>query len=278
MKDYLEHTFDPEDPQLVSVIDELPLWSAPFGLKLLETIKLKAGIHALDIGCGLGFPLIEVAQRLGNTSKVYGIDPWESVINRVNLKIQTYKLKNIVPVKGYAENLPFEDNFFDLIVSNNGINNVEDIHATLSECHRVSKPGAQFVLTMNLPETMIEFYTVFEKVLLKNGLNAEIEKMKEQIYLKRKPLDETKSSLSIADFKIKNVIEDSFELRFLDAATMFEHYLIKYWFLDGWKKIIGFEKLESIFNEIEIELNQISRSKGEIALTIPYVTIDCTRN
>jgi len=127
MKDYLNHSFNPDDPDLISVIDELPLWSAPFGLSLLDTINLKPNINALDVGCGLGFPLIELSQRLGNTCKVYGIDPWEAAIERINLKIKTYDLKNVSVIKGVAEELPFDDNFLNLIVSNNGINNVEDL-------------------------------------------------------------------------------------------------------------------------------------------------------
>src|SRR4030067_181575 len=58
--------------EIISAIDELSLWAAPFGLKLLETIKLKKNITALDIGFGLGFPLLEVAMRLGEPSKVCG--------------------------------------------------------------------------------------------------------------------------------------------------------------------------------------------------------------
>ena len=50
-------------------IDDLPLWSAPFGLKLLETLKFKKNINVLDIGCGEGFPLIEIAARFGNGKK-----------------------------------------------------------------------------------------------------------------------------------------------------------------------------------------------------------------
>jgi protein-L-isoaspartate O-methyltransferase len=57
LKNYLHHTFSIADKELIAVIDELPLWSAPFGMKLLETINLKKGITVLDVGCGLGFPL-----------------------------------------------------------------------------------------------------------------------------------------------------------------------------------------------------------------------------
>ena len=73
MKKYLTNNLDLN--KLVNVLDELPLWSAPFGLKLLDAIEYKPNISALDIGFGNGFPLTELAMRLGETSTVYGIDP-----------------------------------------------------------------------------------------------------------------------------------------------------------------------------------------------------------
>ena len=278
MKKYLTHSFNTDDAELISVIDELPLWSAPFGLKLLDTIKLSHNIKALDIGCGLGFPVIELAQRLGDTSKVFGIDPWEKATERTLFKIKKYGINNVEIIQGIAEELPFEDSFFDLIVSNNGINNVQNMELALSECARVSKPNAQFVITLNLEDTMIEFYQVFEKVLENNNLNSEIVKMKEQIYSKRKPLSEMKELLHSVRFKIINIQHDKFYLRFVDGLTMFNHSLIKYWFLDGWKSILDGVHLEKIFNEVETELNDIAKEKGEILLTVPFVTIDCRKD
>jgi len=278
LKNYLNHTFSTEDKELIAVIDELPLWSAPFGLKLLETIKLKRGLTALDIGCGLGFPLIEVAQRLGDSSTVMGIDPWKEAIERCEQKIKKYNIPNVKVIEGVAEKMPFEDNYFDLIVSNNGINNVEDMKQSLSECRRVSKPGAQFVLTMNLEETMIEFYDAFEKVLKVNGMHNEVEKMKGHIYSKRKPLDEVKIFLTNSGFQISSVDHDSFSINFVDGTTMFNHYLIKYWFLIEWKKVVNDDDLEKLFEQTENRLNKTAKEMGELQLTIPYVTIDCIKN
>lgn len=277
MTSYLHHTFNGDDPALISIIDELPLWSAPFGLMLLDNVLLNPNINVLDIGCGLGFPLIELSQRFGDSCKFYGTDPWQSALKRAQAKIHKYDIKNTIVTKSVAEKLPFKNNSFDLIVSNNGINNVQYIDQTLSECFRVSNPGAQFLMTMNLEDSMIEFYNVFEETLIESKMNDEVAKMKDQIYSKRRPIEEIKSLIENSGFKIKNIIEDKFYLRFLNALTMFNHPLIKYWFLSSWKSILQPDNLESIFLQIEINLDNIAKENGEIRLTIPHVLIDCKR-
>jgi SAM-dependent methyltransferase len=71
-----------DSPENVQFFDELPLWSAPFGVRLFEQIHLRKNITAVDIGSGAGFPLTELAIRLGKSCTVYGIDPWEAAIVR----------------------------------------------------------------------------------------------------------------------------------------------------------------------------------------------------
>ncbi len=56
-------------------MDELPLWSAPFGLALLDTLRFRKHATVLDIGCGEGFPVIEIASRFGPTCQCIGLDP-----------------------------------------------------------------------------------------------------------------------------------------------------------------------------------------------------------
>lgn len=278
MKNYLHHSFSIDDFNLVSIIDDIPLWSAPFGLRLLDTIELKPNSKILDVGCGLGFPLVEIAQRLGNSCILFGVDPWGRALERVHLKLKTSQIKNAFPIKSVAEKLPFANNLFDLVVSNNGINNVDNLEQTLNECYRVSKSNAQFAVTLNLEETMIEFYNVFENVLKSNGLHDEIIKMKNHIYSKRKPLEEIKLLLTRAGFKVKTIYHDNFKMKFLNAKTMFNHSLIKYWFLDGWKSVVKPKDLEAIFEQIENTIDRIAITNGEFCLTIPFVTIDCRKN
>ncbi len=44
----------------------LAAWSAPFGLRLLDVVPLDPAATVLDVGCGTGFPLLELAHRLGH--------------------------------------------------------------------------------------------------------------------------------------------------------------------------------------------------------------------
>ncbi len=274
MQEYLKTKYDLTNPDIISVIDDLPLWSAPFGLKLLDTVIYRQNLKALDVGSGVGFPIIELSQRLGETCTVYGIDPWQEAVNRIKLKIKMWEINNIEMIVGKAESLNFDNNYFDLIVSNNGTNNVENEEMVFDEIARVGKKGAQLVLTVNLPETMKEFYQVFEKVLAEENKTIEIEKLKDHIFSKRKSLSHTENLVEKVGFEIKTAFEDSFKLRFTNGSAMLNHFLIKLAFLEPWKTILNEKDVSSIFAQIENELNKLAQQTGEISLTIPWVCID----
>lgn len=278
MSNYLNPVFDLNNPEFISVIDELPLWSAPFGLKMLEKINYRKNITALDIGFGLGFPLLEVAMRLGNTCKLYGIDPWEKAVERARIKLNHYQISNVEIMEGVSENIPLPDNSIDLIISNNGINNVDDINKTLKECKRIARPGAQFVFTFNTDKTMIEFYSTMENVLTEMNLRREVEKMKRHIYEKRRPDEEIVNLLSENGFVVNEINHDEFHYTYADGTTMFNHFLIRLAFIDGWKKLIPDALNETVFREIEARLNVIALERGSLKLTVPFALIDSAKN
>ena len=95
-----------DDPAVVSAFDELPLWSAPFGLRLLETVHLAPNLTVLDVGFGTGFPLLELARRLDAKSRLYGVDPWAAGTDRARDKLRTYGLTNVLLLRAVAEKVP----------------------------------------------------------------------------------------------------------------------------------------------------------------------------
>jgi arsenite methyltransferase len=275
MKKYLSNDF--YLTEYVNVSDECSIWSAPSGLKLLDYIDYKQNISALDIGFGTGFPLTEIALRLGESSTVYGIDPWSDAIVRAKKKIEYYRITNIKIFEGVAESIPLKDNSVDLIVSNNGINNVSDINQVISECSRIIKSGGQFLQTMNMDKSMFEFYGQLEKVLSELKMKTEIKFMRQHVYEKRRPLDDMISMIQKHGFIIKDLEHNQFNYKFSNGTAMLKHYFIRLAFMDSWIKILPKNSLEQIFDTIEMRLNEQAKKLGGIKLTIPFVLINAIK-
>ena len=259
------------------LFDELPLWSAPFGLKLLEHVEYKPGITALDIGCGSGFPLLELAMRLGKSCKVYGIDPDRKALSLAEHKAAVFGIENIELIEGVAEEIPLGDQTIDLIVSNNGINNVSDIGKVLSGCARIMKTGGQFVLTMNLDSTFMEFYTPLEEVLTELKLFDAIEGMRRHICEKRRPVQEMVRLLHEQAFIVNQVRHDEFSYKFTGAEAMFSHHFIKTSFLPSWTGLLPPDQAQTIFKEVKKRLDERAHDTDYLTLTVPFALINSTR-
>jgi arsenite methyltransferase len=276
MKKYLRNDLD--FSKLIDVYDELPIWSAPFGLKLLDYVVYKPNISAIDIGFGTGFPLIELAMRLGDSCIVYGIDPWKDAIEKVKIKINCYGISNIRIIEGVAESIQLEQDSVDLITSNNGINNVNDIDKVLSECSRIIKKNGQFVLAMNLDKSMFEFYKQLEYVLSNMRMDKEIELLHQHISKKRPPIDSIVSMLEKHSFIIKDLEHDQFNYKFTNATAMLNHYFIRVAFMDSWIELLPEDKAEQIFDAVELRLNRQSKKSGGLKLSIPFILINARKN
>jgi len=271
--DYLDTSIDWNAPNVVSCLDELPLWSAPFGLILLENSRIQPDMTVLDIGFGTGFPLLELAQRLGKSATIYGIDPWKAAHERTRLKMDLFNIKNVILIEGDASSMQFKDETFDLIISNLGINNFQDPRKIFRECFRVAKPKAQIALTTNPKGHMKEFYAVFEETLKELSLN----KLEEDflIHLNHRLTPKIiRSYLKEVGFKITKSQQSSITMRFLDGSAFFSHSLIRYGFLEDWKKLIPAEHWNIVFSKVESKINIIAHNNGEFSLTIPVVYIE----
>jgi arsenite methyltransferase len=270
--DYLTFAANLDAPETVAVYDELPLWSAMFGLMLLKHVPLRIGMQVLDVGCGTGFPLLELAQRLGSTGRVCGIDPWETAVNRAKLKARLWNVRNADIVHADAATMPFPDAQFDLVVSNLGLNNFDNPLSAISECARVSAPSAPIVLTTNLQGHMKEFYDVFESTLRELGNESAIAALKLHIE-KRATTEKVAMLLEKSGYRLSCVYEDSATLRFADGSAFLRHYFIKLGFLESWKSVVNAGDRERVFARLEMNLNKEARAHGGLGLTIPMACL-----
>ena len=277
MPDYLSKIYDWNRQDLTDQYDELPLWSSDAGRLLLNNFPIGQFSNYLDVGCGTGFPLIDISQRLGNRCTSYGIDPWNKAIKRAQFKIDMLELsENIKLIDGNASNLSFPSDFFDLITSNFGINNFDNPTAVLNECQRVLKPGASFCLTTNLKGNFEEFYEIFNNTL------SELEMIKYQPLLEkhidhRGTIDTHSSLLNKAGFTIKNQLESRFVMRYYDGSAFLNHSVIASGFFDSWRAMIEPSDRPVFFTRLEKNLNRYAEEKGEFRVSIPIVYFECVK-
>lgn len=273
MSDYLDFQIDLGAADTVSAYDELPLWSAMAGLLLLEHVELKHGAHVLDVGCGTGFPLIEMGERLGPASRVCGIDPWSAALARASFKARVRRVENVAVVGGDAAALPFPDACFDLVVSNLGVNNFEKPEAALREIRRVARPGSKLALTTNLKGHMKEFYDVFEETLAEVGDGKALGALSAHVN-HRATVEKLTALLEGCGFRLARVREARAAMRFADGSALLRHYFVKLGFLDGWKSVVEAERREDVFARLEGKLNQASQLRDGLELTIPLAYVE----
>lgn len=91
----------------------------------------------LDVACGDGVDLVYY-QKLG--AVVSGIDAAEGLVSIAKSKLPDADIR-----VGLFDNLPFDDNSFDVVVSKYAIQTSEDVQKALTEFTRVAKPGAIIV-------------------------------------------------------------------------------------------------------------------------------------
>lgn len=112
-----------------------------------EIFKLK-GKSVLDVGCGIGGVLVSCALR---GAKVAGFDLGENDIKIAKSRVKSYDIDDVSIFKGNAENIPFPDNSFDIVVATSVLEHVKDLKKGIKEMIRVTKHDGFFCTTFPSP-------------------------------------------------------------------------------------------------------------------------------
>src|SRR5215471_10655868 len=209
---YLEEV-DFNQPDFGEWLDEISLWSAPFGLMLLDRVPVKTNLTILDVGAGTGFLALELAQRCGEDTKVFAVDPWTPGMQRLRRKIDRLGIENVVLLEQSAETIDLPDQSIDLIVSNLGLHNFERAPEVLKSCFRVAKPDAKLLLTTNLSGHMEEFYSIYRNTLIEFGRSDRLAELDAHIN-HRGTIESGRNLVTDAGFFVERVDTQSMRMRF----------------------------------------------------------------
>jgi arsenite methyltransferase len=110
----------------------------PFALGTLEP-----GEVVLDVGSGAGSDSLVASQMVGPEGSVTGLDMTPQMLSKARAAATEMGATNVTFVEGEADSLPFEDETFDVVISNGVIDLTPDKDAVFSEIHRLLRPGGR---------------------------------------------------------------------------------------------------------------------------------------
>ncbi len=113
--------------------------------KLLSLIPLGQNPSVLDLACGTGYALREAANRTSGQGQFYGVDNSSKMVEMAQIKSKSYP--NLHFLKSRVEELPFDNNFFDVIMSSNAFHHFSNPEKTVKEARRVLKPHGRLYIS-----------------------------------------------------------------------------------------------------------------------------------
>ena len=110
----------------------------PFSLQ-----PLAPGEKIVDIGSGGGFDCFVAAQQVGAEGRVVGIDMTEEMLGKSRQTAADMGFDHVEFRDGLIEEMPIEDGWADVVISNGVINLCPDKAQVFAEIYRVLKPGGR---------------------------------------------------------------------------------------------------------------------------------------
>jgi ubiquinone/menaquinone biosynthesis C-methylase UbiE len=119
---------------------------------LCEAVDVIPGEDVLDVACGAGNTGIAAARRF---AKVTGLDYVPGLLDHARERSRAELIDDATWVEGDAQQLPFPDNSFDIVMSTFGVMFAPDQQRAADEMVRVCRPGGRIAMANWTPDGMI---------------------------------------------------------------------------------------------------------------------------
>jgi arsenite methyltransferase len=107
----------------------------------------KPGEVCVDLGSGRGTDVLRMAESVGATGFVYGIDISDGMLEKARYNAAKFHVTNVSFVRSELEKLDLPDDLADLVISNCTLNHAADKQAVWNEIYRILKKGGRFVIS-----------------------------------------------------------------------------------------------------------------------------------
>ena len=133
-------------PGLLAQVPEMSCESFGGGAHTVSLGRRQPGEDGLDGGGGAGLVKLIAPQMVGSGGSVTGIDMTPDMVAKARRSAAAMGVANVEIVEGSAEQLPFADASFDVVISNGVIDLIPDKDAVFAEITRVLRPGGRIQL------------------------------------------------------------------------------------------------------------------------------------
>ncbi len=108
--------------------------------------EMKPGERVVDLGCGAGIDTFIAAHQVGAGGAVIGVDMTEEMLEKGRAAKAGANLPQLELKHGFLEEIPAQEGWADVVISNGVINLCPDKLGTFREIFRVLKPGGRVQL------------------------------------------------------------------------------------------------------------------------------------